>query len=129
MAIIQTILQYQFIDMMQTARPDNFTVSGLRVLFDYLDQVSDECSEPMEFDAIAIACEYTEADAVEVYNRYTPQLNLDEDDQALFDLYHDTDQAQHMLDDILKPQIVEYLEYNTCFVGETSGGSLVFADF
>lgn len=128
MAIVQTILQYQFIDMMQTARPDNFSVSGLRVLFDYLDQVSDECSEPLEFDAIAIACEYTEADAIEVYNRYTPDLNLDEDDQALFDQYHDTEEA-HMLDDILKPQIIEYLEYNTCFVGETNSGKLVFADF
>ena len=128
MAIVQTILQYQFIDMMQTARPDSFTVSGLRVLFGHLDQVSDECSEPMEFDAIAIACEYTEADAVEVYTRYKPDLDLDEDEQALFDLHYDTDQA-HMLDDILKPQIIEYLEYNTRFVGETDNGSLLFADF
>lgn len=128
MAIIQTILQYQFIEMMQEARPDNFTVSALRVLFDHLDQVSDECSEPMEFDAIAIACEYTEADAVEVYNRYNPDLNLDEDDQVLFDLYNGTDQA-HMIEDIIKPQIIEYLEYNTIFVGETKAGSLVFADF
>ena len=113
---------------MQTARPDNFTVSGLRVLFDHLDSLSDECSEPMEFDAIAIACEYTEADAVEVYNRYKPDLILDEDNQLLFDLYHDTDQA-HMIEDILKPQIIEYLECNTCFVGETDNGSLLFADF
>ena len=128
MAIVQTILQYQFIDMLQTARPDNFTVSGLRVLFDYLDQMSEDCGDNIEFDAIAIACEYTEADAIEVYNRYTPDLNLDDDDQALFDLYHDTDQA-HLLDDIIKPQIIEYLEYHTCFVGETSCGSLVFADF
>ena len=128
MAIIQTILQHQFIDMMQTARPDNFTVSGLRVLFDHLDQVSDECSEPMEFDAIAIACDYTEAGAVEVYNRYTPDLNLDDDDQLLFDQYHNTEEA-HLLEDMLKPQIIEYLECNTCFVGETNNGSLVFADF
>ena len=128
MANVQTILQYQFIDMMQTARPDNFTVSGLRVLFDYLDQVSDDCSEPMEFDAIAIACDYTEADALEVYNRYTPDLNLDEDDQLLFDLYHNTEEA-YKLDDILKPQIIEYLECNTIFIGEIDNGSLLFADF
>lgn len=128
MAIVQTILQYQFIDMMQEARPDNFTISGLRVLFDYLDELSDDCDQAFEFDAIAIACEYTEADALEVYNRYKPDLNLDEDEQALFDLYHDTDQA-HLLDDTLKPKIVEYLEYNTCFVGETNSGKLVFADF
>ena len=128
MAIIQTILQHQFIDLMQAARPDNFTVGGLHILFDYLDELSDECSEPMEFDAIAIACEYTEAGSLEVYNRYKPDLNLDEDDQLLFDLYHDTEQA-HMLDDILKPQIIEYLECNTCFVGETDNGSLLFADF
>ena len=128
MAIVQTIMQYQFVEMMQAARPDNFTVPALRVLFDHLDQVSDECSEPMEFDAIAIACEYTEADAVEVYNRYKPDLDLDDDDQALFDLHYDTDRA-YLLDDIIRPQIIEYLEYNTIFVGETNTGSLVFADF
>ena len=128
MAIIQTILKYQFVEMMNEARPNNFSVAALRVLFDHLDQVSDECSEPMEFDAIAIACEYTEADAIEVYNRYKPSLNLDDDDQLLLDLYHDTDQA-HMIEDIIKAQIIEYLEYNTCFVGETNNGSLVFADF
>ena len=128
MAIVQTILQYQFIELMQTARPDNFSVSGLCVLFDYLEQVSEDCGTALEFDAIAIACDYTEADAVEVYNRYTPDLNLDDDDQALFDLYHDTDQA-HMIIDIIKPQIIEYLECNTCFVGETDNSSLLFADF
>lgn len=128
MAIIQTILQSQFVEMMQTARPDNFTVSGLRVLFAYLDELSDDCDQAFEFDAIAIACGYTEADAVEVYNRYTPDLSLDDDDQALFDQYHNTDQA-HMIVDIIKPQIVEYLECNTLFVGETNNGSLVFADF
>ena len=128
MAIVQTILQYQFIDMMQTARPNNFSVAALRVLFDYLDQMSESCGDNIEFDAIGIACEYTEADALEVYNRYTPDLNLDDDDQLLFDLYHNTDQA-HMIEDILKPQVIEYLEYNTCFVGETNNGSLVFADF
>ena len=128
MAIVQTILQYQFIDMMQTARPNNFTVSGLRVLFDYLDELSDDCGQAFEFDAIAIACEYSEMDAIEIYNRYKPTLNLDDEDQALFDLYHDTEEA-HLLEDMLKPQIIEYLECNTCFIGETPGGSLVFADF
>ena len=128
MAIVQTILQYQFIDMMQTARPNNFTVAALRVLFDHLDELSDDCEQAFEFDAIAIACDYTEADAIEVYNRYKPDLNLDEDDQALFDLYHNTEEA-HMIEDIIKPQIIEYLEYNTTFVGETNNGSLVFADF
>lgn len=127
MAIVQTILQYQFIDMMQTARPDNFTVSGLRVLFDYLDQLSDDCGTDLEFDAIAIACDYSEMDAVEAYSRYSPDLSLDEEEQALFDLHYNTSQV-YKLEDMLKPKIIEYLEYNTVFVGETNSGSLVFAD-
>ena len=128
MAIVNTLSQYQFVGAMQDARPDNFTVSGLRVLFDYLDQMSEDCGDNIEFDAIGIACEYTEADAIEVYNRYKPDLNLDDDDQAVFDQYHDTEEA-HMIEDILKPQITEYLECNTIFIGETNNGSLVFADF
>ena len=128
MAIVNTLSQCQFIDLMQDARPDNFTASGLRVLFDYLDELSDDCGTDLEFDAIAIACEYTEADAIEVYNRYTPSLNLDEDEQALFDLHHNTEQA-HMIEEIIKAQVIAFLEYSTIFVGETSGGSLIFADF
>ena len=128
MAIVNTIMQYQFIELMNEARPNNFSVSGLRVLFDYLEQLSEDCGDNIEFDAIAIACEYTEADALEVYNRYKPELNLDEDDQLLFDLYCGTDQA-HMIEDIIKPHVIEYLECNTIFVGETNNGSLVFADF
>ena len=125
MAIVNTLSQCQFIDLMQDARPNNFTVGGLRVLFDYLDELSDE---PLEFDPIAIACDYSEMDAVEVYNRYKPDLNLDEDEQALFDLHHNTEQA-HMIEEIIKAQVIAFLEYSTIFVGETSGGSLVFADF
>ena len=125
MAIVNTLSQCQFIDLMQDARPNNFTVGGLRVLFDYLDELSDE---PLEFDPIAIACDYSEMDAAEVYNRYKPDLNLDEDEQALFDLYHDTEEA-HMIEEIIKAQVIAFLEYSTIFVGETSGGSLVFADF
>jgi len=128
MAIIQTILQYQFVEMMKTARPDNFTVSGLRVLFDYLDDLSESCGENFEFDAIAIACDYSEMDAIEVYSRYSPDLNLDDDEQALFDLLYNTPTV-YELEDMLKPQIIEYLEHNTIFIGETNSGSLLFSDF
>ena len=127
MAIVNTLSQYQFIDMMQDARPNDFTVGGLRVLFDYLDQVSDDCGQDMEFDPIGIACEYSEMDAIGVYSRYSPDLNLDEDEQALFDLHYNKPTV-YMLEDIIKPQIIEYLEYNTIFIGETNNGSLVFAD-
>ena len=128
MAIVNTISQYQFVGAMQDARPNNFTVSGLRVLFDYLDEMSDDCGTDLEFDAISIACGYSEMDALEVYNRYKPDLNLDDDDQLLFDLYYETDQ-EHLLNDVIKANIIAFLEYNTCFIGETSCGSLVFADF
>ena len=127
MAIIQTISAYQFIDRMKTARPENFSVAGLRVLFDYLDELSDDCGQDIEFDAIGIACEYSEMDAIEVYSRYSPDLDLDDEEQALFDLHYNTSKV-YMLEDMIKPQIIEYLEYNTCFVGETETGSLVFAD-
>lgn len=127
MAIVATLSAYQFIDMMQTARPDNFTASGLRVLFDYLDTMSDDCGTALEFDAIGIACEYSEMNAIEVYSRYSPELNLDDDEQLLFDLHYNTEQV-HLLEDMLKPKIIEYLEYNTIIAGVTNSGSLVFAD-
>ena len=38
----------------------NFTIEGLRALFDYLEQWEDDVGEPMEFDPIALCCQFSQ---------------------------------------------------------------------
>jgi len=38
----------------------NFTIEGLDALFDYLEQWEDDIGEPVEFDPIALCCQFSE---------------------------------------------------------------------
>ena len=58
-----TLSAYDFVDKMTAIRPDNFSRAGLFELFDYLNEVDDN----MEFDPIAICCEFTEYENLEAY--------------------------------------------------------------
>lgn len=62
----------------------------------------EEFDENMELDVIAICCEYSEMTPEEIASSY----NLDEDEDVL-----------------------EFLDMNTSVIGETSDGSIVFAQF
>ena len=43
-------------------RKDQFSYEGQEALFDYLEQFEDDTGEEVEFDVIALCCEYTEYD-------------------------------------------------------------------
>ena len=68
--MFQTVSQHDFVEAFRTTRPDNFSYDGLKVLFDYLEKLEDSCGEPIEFDAIAICCTYTESTLSEVNEAY-----------------------------------------------------------
>ena len=51
---------YQFSRWFEQHRPNNFSRVGLKALFDYLEQFEEETGEEIEFDPIALCCEYTE---------------------------------------------------------------------
>ena len=59
-----TMTVYDFVDKMMAIRPNNFSRAGLFELFEYLN----EMDENMEFDPIAICCEYTEYENLEEYH-------------------------------------------------------------
>ena len=43
-------------------RKDQFSYEGQEALFDYLEQFEDDTGEEVEFDVIALCCDYTEFD-------------------------------------------------------------------
>lgn len=79
--MITTINRDEFVNGIRSLRPDNFTCEGLHGLFDYFEQLEDCLGEQIEFDPIAICCEYTEYESIEEYNRnYGPPVITSLDD-------------------------------------------------
>tara|TARA_R110000823_G_scaffold274189_1_gene393139 strand:+ start:386 stop:688 length:303 start_codon:yes stop_codon:yes gene_type:complete len=61
----KTINFYDFRDAFHKfGRGDQFTNSGLRTIFDYIEEYEDSADEEVEFDVIAICCEYSEYDSI-----------------------------------------------------------------
>ena len=51
---------YEFRNWFNQNRPNNFSADGLVALFDYFEQYEADCGIELEFDPIAICCEYNE---------------------------------------------------------------------
>ncbi len=56
----QTISQYDFVDGFTGSYKDCFSYDGKIALYDYLAELEDGCGEEVEFDPIALCCEFTE---------------------------------------------------------------------
>lgn len=57
-----TITSTEFIDTFRTSDTyqNKFSYDGLAALFDYFEELEDSTGEEMEFDMVAIACDFTE---------------------------------------------------------------------
>jgi hypothetical protein len=113
MAIVQSINSvYQFREAFRLAgRGDQFSYEGLEVLFDYLEQISDETGEAIELDVVGLCCEYYESSTEELIESYNIDVSEAEGDE-----------------DEVKALVREHLEDNTSVCGEVSGG-FVYAGF
>lgn len=114
MAVVQSINNvHQFREAFRLAGRDNqFSYEGLEVLFDYLDNLSEDTGETIELDVVALCCEYYESSIEELIDNYNIDLSeVDEDDP-----------------DSTIDVVREYLEYNTSVCGQVSDG-FVYAAF
>ena len=96
----------------QMGREEQFSYEALGLLFDYFEGIEEDTGEKIEADVIAICCEYSERDAMEVVAAYgvdTSEIDAGDAD-ALFEC------------------VREFLQERTSIVGETVDG-FVFADF
>ena len=97
----QTINEYDFRRPFEQSRPDNFSHEGLGILFEYFEEYEEGAGEEIEFDYIAICCEYSESTIDEVAENYSVDVsNLDEDEK--------------------QDAVIDYLTENTSFVGLVS---------
>jgi hypothetical protein len=58
------ISEYEFNIWFKVNRPNNFSYAGRQALFEYLEEYEDSTGEQIEFDPIALCCEYTEYDNI-----------------------------------------------------------------
>jgi len=113
MAIVQSINNvHQFRETFRLAgRMDQFSYEGLEVLFDYLDNLSEDTGEPIELDVVALCCEYYEDSTEEIIANYNIDISDADGDE-----------------DEIKTIVEEYLQDNTSVCGEVSDG-FVYAAF
>ena len=90
-------------------RENNFTNEGLELLFDYLEEVEQSTGEELELDVIALCCEYDENHIDDIISNYRIDVNGMDDDEK-------------------REAVRDYLQDNTCLIGETSTG-FVYAAF
>lgn len=63
----QSVSINEFRDAFRLAgRSDQFSREGMRVLFDYLEQMEQDTGEQIELDVIALCCEWYESSAEEL---------------------------------------------------------------
>ena len=63
--IIDQLNEDQFINQFQTTRPNNFSLVGLRALYEWLEDLAVETDTFYELDVIALCCEFTEYENLE----------------------------------------------------------------
>ena len=60
---------YTFRNWFETNRPNNFSYNGLLALWEMLEDYEDCTGEEIEFDTIAICCEYNEYDNIAEFHK------------------------------------------------------------
>lgn len=65
-------------DLKQMGR-DNFTYAGAVALMEYLDNLSDDIGENIEYDPIAFCCEYSEYEDLEELQEVYPDIESFDD--------------------------------------------------
>ena len=104
MAIVQTINSAtQFADMFkQSSRADQFSYEALEAIYDYFEDYSRDTGEDVEFDVVAICCDWQEATWGEVAEQYGVDLSdvADEDKpDAVYDFLVDESAGAYRVGD------------------------------
>ena len=63
-----TITEFDFCNDFRKVRPNQFSYDGLKALFAWYEQFEADIGEEIEFDPIAICCEWTEYEDLDDYN-------------------------------------------------------------
>jgi hypothetical protein len=105
-----TVYFSEFCDYFHKIRPDNFSYQGLRVLFDYFEEIDDSCGIESELDVIGICCEFSEASWEVIASDYSIEIDETENEEEQ------------------KVQVLDFLADQGTLVGETDH-SIIYRNF
>lgn len=92
-------------------RKENFSWEGRELLFNYLEELEADTGEEIEFDVIALCCEFYENDWETIAADYSIEFDDDMEEEDKIET------------------VREYLQENTCLVGEVGEGSFIYQAF
>jgi len=69
----------QFNNWFEKQRPDNFSYEGRFALFNYLEELENDTGDKIEFDPIALCCEYSEYENFKEVQEHYDDLETLED--------------------------------------------------
>ena len=103
-----TINQSEFIDAFHRCnRYEQFGYDALVSLFDYMEQMEEDCGEEMELDVIALCCDYSVDSVADIASNYSIDIDGLDDDEA-------------------RSAVLEYLQDNTQVVDEDCNGQILY---
>ena len=116
--MIKTINFSEFCDAFSKSDTykNNFTYEGKRALFEYLEEMEENTGDPVEFDIIALCCEYSEYESA-----YEASLVYD------FKMEYEKENEKELTVDEVEATALKYLEYQTQVI--TFDGGIIIADF
>ena len=103
-----TVYFSDFCDYFNKIRPSNFSYKGLRILFDYLEDIDGD----FELDVIGLCCDFAESDWKTIAADYDSSIELDKTQS----------------EDEQKVQVLDFLADQGALIGETSD-SIVYRQF
>jgi len=59
------VSEFDFIDTFDAVRKNQFSYGALKALYSYYEDLEESIGEPIEFDVIAICCEWAEYESIE----------------------------------------------------------------
>lgn len=81
----KTIDKYEFVrDMDEYYHGNGFSYDGLLTLYDYLEELEEETGEELEFDVVALHCQYDEMTVYDFLTDYYDKADIEE----IFSIYN-----------------------------------------
>jgi hypothetical protein len=78
-----TLSTYAVADLLIADNNANWSNAGARALAEYLEEMEEETGEEMEFDSVAIRCDYSEYESLAKWaDEYGFNIDEDEDQEA-----------------------------------------------
>lgn len=131
MSVINTMTVHEMADSLLSDDNASWTRSGAYALAEYFDDLSDDIGEPIEWDRVAVRCDFSEYTLHSLVTSYSYVLSLDWEEIAL-ELLNGGDFPVEQVIEQLQDHCgcVIHVEQGTnLLTGETDEDTFIIQDF